>query len=148
MKLYEIEKEIYKAIEDGELEKLGELREMETEKLESVGKIILNLSAEAKARKEEAKRQRELANACEAKIESIKNYFAGYIKEYGINVIGSVKFGFRKSKSVEIKPGREMIEQYSRVKVEWDKTKLKKDLEAGAKIDGISIVQKEHLQVK
>lgn len=153
MNLFEIDAAILDCVdmETGEIidvEKLEELELTRDAKVENVCLWIKNLKAEAEALKNEkdafAKRQKSAENKMESLKEYISNYLAGTpFKSTKVNV------SFRTSKSVEIAEGAVIPEEYLRFKEpEVNKTDLKKAVESGLSIAGVSIVEKQNIQIK
>lgn len=151
MTLYEIEIAIANCIdEDGEIvdiEKLEALQMEKEAKLENVALWIKNLNAEAEALKAEK-------NALYARQKSAENK-AEHLKEYLANALNGDKFkttrvavSFRKSTAVEIDPLIDLPEQFTKVKIEPDKTELKKALASGEVIEGARLVERQNLIIK
>ena len=153
MNLYEIDAAILDCcdMETGEIfdidrfEELGLTRDA---KVESICLWIKNLKAEAEALKAEKDAFAHRQKVAENKMESLKRYIAGYLdgtpfKSTKINV------SFRTSKSLEIAEGAIIPDEYLRFKEpEVNKTDLKKAVESGLSIVGVSIVEKQNIQIK
>lgn len=138
--------------ETGEILNYDDLENIEMErnsKIENIALWIKNLKSDAEAYKNEkmafAKRQQFAEN----KVESLKNYL-----EF---ILGGEKFktervelSYRKSETVEIDPNilETLPAEYKRVKVEPDKTALKKALKDGEAFKGVHLVEKSNLQIK
>ena len=153
MTLFEIENAILDCVdtETGEIidaEKLEELELARDVKVENICLWIKNLKAEAEALKAEKDAFAQRQKVAENKMESLKRYIASYLggtpfKSTKVNV------SFRTSKSLEIAEGAIIPEEYLRFKEpEVNKTDLKKAVEAGLSIAGVSIVEKQNIQIK
>ena len=156
--LYEIDKAIEEFFdshidpETGEIlgyEELEELQMERKQKCENIGLYIKNLSAEAEMVKKErdslAKRQKTLEN----KVESLKNYLA--------YALGGEKFStprlvvsYRRSESVNIVDELKVPDEYCHFSVDRkpDKKMLKDALKHGKEIEGVSIVEKQSVQIR
>ena len=153
MNLFEIENAILDCVdtETGEIidaEKLEELELARDVKVENICLWIKNLKAEAEALKAEKDAFAYRQKVAENKMESLKRYIASYLdgtpfKSTKVNV------SFRTSKSLEIAEGAIIPDEYLRFKEpEVNKTDLKKAVEAGLSIAGVSIVEKQNIQIK
>jgi hypothetical protein len=153
MKLYEIDNEILSCVdvETGEIFDIDRFEELELEreaKIENICLWIKNLKAEAEALKAEkevfANRQKSVEN----KMESLKRYISSYLDGTAFEST-KVKVSYRKSESVEVAEGAIVPDEYLRFKEpEVDKTALKKAIKGGLKLDGVSIVEKNNIQIK
>jgi hypothetical protein len=77
------------------------------------------------------------------------------LKDYVTTALGGEKFktdkisvSYRKSESVDIAEGAEIPDEYVRVKVEANKTELKKALKSGVKIQGVTLKQNVNMIIK
>lgn len=153
MNLYEIDTAILDCVdaETGEIfdiDKFEELQLTREAKIENICLWIKNLKAEVEALKAEkdafAKRQK----AAENKMESLKNYIAGYLEGTAFEST-KVKVSFRKSESLEILDIYKVPEEYLKYKEpDVDKNGLKAALNAGTQIEGVQIVVKQNIQIK
>ena len=138
--------------ETGEILNYDDLENLELErnvKIENIALWIKNLKAEAEALKNEkmafAKRQQ----IAENKAESLKNFLEFALKGEKFKT-DKVELTYRKSETVEIDPDEigSLPEEYKRVKVEADKTALKKAIKGGESFKGVHLVEKNNLQIK
>ena len=155
MKLYEIDKAIEDCIdmETGEIVDFDRLTALTMErdrKIEGVALWIKNLTAEAKALKEEKAAFADRQKAAEAKIKSLKRWLT--------DATGGEKFrtdrvaiSFRKSEAVSIAldfDPTNIPDDLKRVSIEIDKTAVKDALKAGMEIPGVSLETKQNIQIK
>lgn len=153
MKLYEINEEIYKCVDEetGEIidmEKLVDLQLAFDEKVEGIACWIKELAAEAKAVKEEkdnlASRQKSLEN----KAESLKNYLDMFLSGQKFKT-PKVTISYRKSTSAEVTDWRELPNEFLRMKdPEPDKIAIKKALQEGVELPGCALVEKQSICIK
>lgn len=164
MKLFEIVKEIaacvkredsddYVNVESGEIidtEALDALKLERDEKIENIGKWILNLEAEEAALAAQEKRFKERKDAAKRKKESLKNYLA-FILDGKPYKCTACEMKFRASEAVvfngviESVPN-EFLRRYETV--ELDKAKVKKALKDGIKVYGCTLEKRQSLSVK
>lgn len=155
MNLYEINEEILKCVDEEtgdiiDFERLSELEIEESDKISNIACWIKDLKAEAEAIKAEKQNLEKRQKSAENKMESLKNYLAGYL--------GGRKFkdarcsiSYRKSTSTVIDESLDLSKlptEYQKIKIEADKTAIKKALEAGTKIDGCVLVEKDNVIIK
>lgn len=138
--------------ETGEILNYDDLENLELErnvKIENIALWIKNLKAEAEALKSEkmafAKRQQ----IAENKAESLKNFLEFALQGEKFKT-DKVELTYRKSETVEIDLDEvdSLPEEYKRVKVEPDKTALKKAIKGGESFKGVHLVEKNNLQIK
>jgi hypothetical protein len=138
----EISAELEKALEDIEISI--------EEKIENTALYIKNLDAEAEMIKLEEKKLAERRKACENRAERVREWLS-------INMDGkpfkSAKcvISWRKSESVEVAVDAETLPAYYqnvKTTVTADKTLLKAAIKSGEIIAGVSIVEKQNMQVK
>lgn len=153
MKLYEYNQAINDLIDEetGEIideEKFNELMLGKEEKIEGLLLWSKELTAEAKAIKEEEKNLADRRKALENKAENIKN-FVQYQLEGQKFSTSKVAVTYRKSQAVEITDLSLIPEIYLRHKEpEADKTALKEILKTGEIIDGCELVDRISMTVK
>ena len=155
MRLYEINEEILKCVDEEtgdiiDLERLSELEIEESDKISNIACWIKDLKAEAEAIKAEKQNLEKRQKAAENRMESLKNYLAGYL--------GGRKFkdarcsiSYRKSISTVIDESLDLSTlpaEYQKIKIEADKTAIKNALEAGTKIDGCALIEKDNIIIK
>ena len=160
MKLYEIDKAIMDCVdnETGEIvdfEKLNALTMARDKKLEGVGIAIKNLTAEAKAIREEEKNLAERRKSLEHKVEGYKQWLSDVLHGNKFET-SKVRCGFRKSSKViveeksfeawAVSQDREELLIYTSPKP--NKTKLKEALLLGENIPGAAIEETLSLSVK
>jgi len=151
--LYEINQQMLECIdmETGEIIDLDKLEALEMErdtKLENIALWIKNLNAESEALKAE-----KLAFAARQKVAENK---AENLRRYLTYCLGGAKFettrvkvSFRKSQSVEIAEGATIPEEFLKyAEPTVDKIGLRDALKAGAQLDGISIVERQNIQIR
>lgn len=160
MTLYQLNDTIRKAIELGFDEETGEILDTNAlealeiqrdEKIENIALFIKELTAEAKAIKEEkmvlAKRQQNAEN----KAESLKRYLTSCLDGEKF-FTPKVAISYRKSQTVEFIDGfdvNQLPEQYQRrVDPEADKTALKNALKEGKEIYGVYLAEHNNTIIK
>lgn len=153
MKLYEINQEIMSCIdlETGEIiapEKLEALQMDKHEKLRNIAFVALNAMADAKAYEEQEKKFAARKKAAKSTVEWAKATLA---RELAGKKMKEPEFciSYRKSEAVEIAdlnsvPDEFLVPQPAKV----DKVGLKKAIEGGAVIDGVTIAEKQNIQIK
>ena len=151
--LYEIDAQIMACVdwETGEIidvEKLEALQMEFDSKVEGIALWIKSLVAEAKMVKEEKDNLATRQKACENKAESLKKYLASALGGEKFKT-SKVSISYRKSKSVEVEDITLLDDDYLKFKEpEADKTKIKKALEEGISLQGVSLVEKNNIQIK
>lgn len=151
--LYEIDEQIMACVdfETGEIideERLQALQIEFHQKVEGIALWIKNLVSEAKMIKEEKENLAARQKTCENKAESLKKYLG--------QALGGEKFktpkvsiSYRKSESVEVGDITLLSDDYLKFKEpEADKTKIKKALKDGIVIEGVTLVEKNNIQIK
>ena len=159
MTLYELTEEMrnfdLQIDEDtGEISNAEDLDQLITDRNEKLKNCVLwykNQKAEADALKAEkmklAKRQQE----AERKAEWMKNYLESCLdgEKFEPEDDVRVRITYRKSEQVECPDWTVVSDEYLRYKdPELDKTKIKKALKAGEKVDGCQLVTKMNIQIK
>lgn len=157
MSLYQIKEEIEQAInecvdfETGEItnpELLDSLNMALNEKRENIALYIKNLTAEAKAIDDEIKSLTQRKKSLNNKVDWLKSYLASDLNGSKFET-ARVVVSFRKSKAVEINPDAEIPNEFLiQQQPKPDKTALKKAIQAGAVITGVSIVEKSNISIK
>ena len=153
MNLYEIENEILNCVdmETGEIidmEALEDLQMERDQKIEGIGCWIKNLLADAKALKEEKDNLAARQKAAENKAASLKVYLSSYLNGEKFKT-AKVAISYRKSDSVDIAEGAVIPEEYLKYSEPTpDKIGLKAALKSGEKIQGISLVTSNNIQIK
>lgn len=153
MKLYEINEKIVSCVdvETGEIIDEQMLQELEVafdEKVENIALWIKNLTAEAKAIKEEKDNLAARQKACENKAESLKNYLALALAGEKFKT-PKVSISFRKSESVQVDDMSKLDDDYLKYAAPTvDKTKVKQALKAGVNLQGVQLVTNQNIQIK
>lgn len=157
MNLYEIKQSIQEAIdkcidmETGEIinpELLDNLNEQLNIKRENIALYIKNLVADSKAIDEEIKNLTARKRSINNKVDWLKSYLANDLQGNKFET-AKVVVSFRKSKAIDIAPNANIPDDYlipQEPKV--DKAGLKKAIQAGAVINGVSIVEKSNISIK
>lgn len=151
MTLYEIDSAILDCIdmETGEIfdgAKFEELQLSRDEKIENICLWIKNLKAEAEALKQEKLSFEQRQNVVVNKMESLKNYISSYLNGTPFKS-SKVQVSYRKSESLEISDDAVIPSEFLKAP-EVDKTELKKAMKLGQKFRGVSIVEKQNIQIK
>lgn len=157
MNLYEIKKELEEAIlnsvdiETGEItnpELLDRLNMALNEKRENIALYIKNLTCDSKAIDEEIKNLTARKRSINNKIDWLKQYLADDLQGSKFET-SKVVVSFRKSKSVDIQPNAEIPNEFLiQQEPKPDKASLKKAIQSGAVINGVSIVEKQNISIK
>jgi hypothetical protein len=161
MTLYEIDREILACLdmETGEItdaERLDALQIERDIKLENTALYIKNLIAEADAIKAEEKILAERRKAKENKAESLKQYLSGALSGAKFET-AKVNISFRKSEKVEIANecdllvyletmGYEDCIKYKTPEIQL--TPVKKLLKEGLNLPGVTVAEKQNIQIK
>lgn len=160
MKLYEIDHAIMECVdsETGEIvdfDKLNALTMARGKKLEGVGIAIKNLTAEAKALREEEKNLAERRKVLERKAEGYKEWLANVLNGDKFET-SKIKCSFRKSSRVDVNENEFSAWAISHDREELlifavpkpNKTKLKEVILSGEEIPGVIIEDTNSLTVK
>lgn len=157
MNLYQIKEEIKNAIDEcidmetGEIinpELLDNLNEQLNIKRENIALYIKNLVADIKAIDEEIKNLTARKRSMNNKVDWLKSYLANDLQGNKFET-AKVVVSFRKSKSVEINPDAEIPNKFLiQQQPKPDKAGLKKAIQSGEVINGVSIVEKSNISIK
>lgn len=157
MNLYEIKKELEEAIlnsvdmETGEItnpELLDSLNMALNEKRENIALYIKNLVADSKAIDEEIKNLTARKKSINNKVDWLKSYLANDSQGNKFET-AKVVVSFRKSNSIDIQPNAEIPDEFLIMQEpKPDKAGLKKAIQSGAVINGVSIVEKSNISIK
>lgn len=153
MNLYQIDAEIMNLIdyETGEIldwDKLDELQTAKEQKIENIALYIKNLNAEAAALKAEKDAFAERQKAAERRAEGLKQYLVSALKGEKFKTT-KVNISYRKSEALEIADGVEIPEDFLKyAEPEINKTNLKKAIKDGLLIEGVSVVERQNIQIK
>lgn len=159
MKLYEIRQEIENLMnlidEDGTIEEssfaqLEELAIAEEDKLENIGLLLKNWTAEAKAIRDE-----EVALAARRKaIENQGQRLSDYASDYMLKINRAelktprVRLSFRRSVAVDITDESLIPEDFIKIERKVSKSDIGKALKAGLAVAGAVLLERQNLQVK
>lgn len=123
-------------------------------KAQSVIAYIKNQEITEKMLDEHIKQMTGKLKAAKARNQSLKDYLARNMQAAGITEIkaddGTFKASFRKSKAVEILDEAQIPAEFMRetVKIEPDKTAIRKAIESGQEVAGAKIEERQNLQIK
>lgn len=151
--LYEINAEIENCVdmETGEIldiEKLEKLQIEFDEKVENIALWIKNLNAEAEAVKKEKNALAERQKACENKEQDLRNYLSSFLNGQKFKT-ARVSISYRKSESVEVSDISALDPEYYKViQPEADKTKIKNAIKNGMSLAGVSLIEKQNIQIR
>ena len=151
--LYEIDAQIMACVdfETGEIideEKLQALQLEFDQKVEGIALWIKNLVAESKMIKEEKDNLATRQNTCENKAESLKKYLSSALGGEKFKT-AKVSVSYRKSESIEVEDISLLDDDYLKFKEpEADKTKIKAALKNGVSLEGVTLVEKNNIQIK
>ena len=145
---FEVDEETGEVIMD--FAKLEELSLAKEQKIENIGKYILNLSAEQTALTERKqaldKRIKSIAN----KVTSLTNYLETCLDGEPFKCV-DFEIKFTKSERVEIENNffnNIRNERFYKVKVEPNKTDIKKAIKEGYFVEGASLVPCQNMKIK
>lgn len=151
--LYEINAEIENCVdmETGEIldiEKLEKLQIEFDEKVENIALWIKNLNAEAEAVKKEKNALAARQKACENKEQDLRNYLSSFLNGQKFKT-ARVSISYRKSESVEVSDISALDPEYYKViQPEADKTKIKNAIKNGMSLAGVSLIEKQNIQIR
>ena len=118
------------------------------EKVEGIACWIKELTAYAKAVKEEKDKLAERHKAAENRVENLKQYLMHVLNGQKFKT-PKVTISYGKSVSVDAPDWRVVPEAYLKTKdPELDKTAIKKALQEGLSVPGASLVEKQHIRIK
>lgn len=112
--------------------------------------FIRNLELTSEAIENEIERLKKLKDSYRNKSANLRNYIAFSMQKNDIERVDTdiARLSFRKSKSVIIDNLEKIPIEYTKTKVEADKTKIKKAIEEGEYIEGARIEENNNLQIK
>lgn len=159
MKLYEIRQEIENLMnlidEDGTIEEssfaqLEELAIAEEDKLENIGLLLKNWTAEAKAIREEEKALADRRRATENQAERLKEYAGNYMLKSNRSEFktAKVRLSFRKSTAVQVDDDELIPDEFWQVKKEISRSLISKALKDGQAVAGCQLIERQNLQVR
>lgn len=155
MNLFEIDDAILECVdtENGDIIDVVKLEALELErdaKISNIACWIKDLKAEAEAIKAEKQNMDKRQKAAENKAEQLKDYLAYYLNG-GTYKDARCAISYRKSVSTEIAEDLDLStlpDGFKKIKIEADRTAIKKALQNGEKIDGCVLVEKNNIQIK
>lgn len=114
------------------------------------GYVIKSFDDEIDIYDREIKRLQERKEYLKNTQNRLKQTLSNAMQEFNIVEIKgeTLRLSFRESESVEITDESLLDEQYKRVKVEPDKTAIKKALKNGEDVQGARLVKNQNLQIK
>ena len=121
------------------------------EKAVNCALLVKNCLGEAEAIKCEEKRLAARRKIAENTAERVKTYLSAYLPAGTKINEARVVIGWRKSEAVKINDGIAVPREYCRIipeTVEPDKIALKSALKSGVEIAGVSIEEKQNIQIK
>lgn len=151
--LYEINEAILNCVdmETGEIIDAKALEELQLafdDKIEGIACWIKNLLSDAEAIKQEKMALAARQQATEKKAESLKKYLSVMLDGSKFKS-PKVQISFCKSKQVIVNDLNKIDDDYLKfAEPTVDKTKVKKALEDGIKLDGVELVEKNNIQIK
>lgn len=152
MNLFEINAEIMACVnEDGEVidpEKLDALVMERDDKIQNIALYIKNLNAEAAALKAEKQAFVERQKQAERKAESLKQYLSSFLNGQKFKST-KVSVSFRKSVVLNITEEAVIPEEYLKyADPEVKVSELKEAVKNGLQITGVTLQEKQNLQIK
>lgn len=157
MSIYKIEQAILDLIdpETGEIKDFSALKDLNIareEKIENIALWIKNLSAEAKAIREEEKSLAERRRVAENKGESLKKYLDQILSGEKFST-AKVAISYRKSDAVEITDEETFIKTADAAYLvaqdpKIDKKAIKEAIKGGVEVKGAELVERNNIQIK
>lgn len=160
MKLYEIDnsiRELWNKIieQDGEMSEediqaLESLEVAKEEKLKGYGVVIRETEGEIATIKAEIERLNKLAKTMQNKADWLKNSLSYFMTTNELKEFKSVEvnIGFRTSKQLQIEDEKKLAKKWFKVELKPDKQAIKDFINAGGKVKGCQIVEKQNIQIK
>lgn len=151
--LYEISNEILNCVdmETGEVIDEGKLSQLQMafdDKVEGIALWIKDLLSDADAIKAEKDKLADRQRVCENKAKRLKDYLSGFLGGQKFSTPW-VAISYIKSESVEVQDVSGLPEEYLKFSAPTaDKTKVKKALKDGIKVEGAMLVEKHNIQIK
>lgn len=145
---FEIDEETGEILNGPELDQIQMERD---EKLKNCVYYYKNVLAEAAALKEEKTKLQKRQQIAEKKAESMKKYIAYCLQgeKFAPKDDVRVRVTYRKSETVQCSDIYRVPDDFLRYKEpELDKTKVKKALKAGEKVEGCTLIEKQNIQIK
>lgn len=114
--------------------------------------VIKDREAYINNAKEEIKRLEAIVKTNDNLVKRLKDNLLTAVKTFGSFEVGFVKFGTRKSTSVNVQEDmvNQLPNEYKTIKVteSANKTAIKKALQEGIEIDGCRLIENENLSIK
>ena len=134
------------------MQELDEFHDKRSDKLEAYVRVIKNSIATAKNRRAEAEEFAKRARALENLAKRLKRTLLYNLREHGEEVAnaGDFKITRRENPQPTVKvsvEGWELPEEFQRLKPEPDKDALRVALQAGDKVDGVTLEDDEHIRI-
>lgn len=150
--IFEISKEILSLVdpETGEIEDIERLEELELERDEKIDNVacwIKDLKHENTALTAEKKALTDRITHNKNLIERLEGYLADALdgQKFKSN---RCTIGWRKSDQLVVEDGAAVPEEYLKMTVDIDKAGLKKAVKGGLELEGVSLVEKQNIQVE
>lgn len=152
MNIFEIDKAILNLIDEetGEIEDIDALEELQMErdrKVDNVACWIKDLEYQNTSIKAEQANLMERRKHNERTIESLKGYLDRALCGSKFES-ARCKISWRKSTTLEVDDGAEVPEEFFKVKLELNKSELKKAVKDGLEVNGVALVNKKNIQIK
>ncbi len=160
MKLFEIDKSFRdfwnKVMEqEGELteEDLHHLNDLEIardDKVKAYGVIIREMTADIADCKANMDRIKTISDRLKNRQEWLKTRLKEFMENNDMQKFESVEvnISFRTSKSLEIAENVKLPEEFTRIKIEADKTAITDFIKSGGVVEGCRLIEKQNIQVK
>lgn len=133
------------------LAKLNELSGSIEDKAINITRLFKELEASAEAIEKERKAMQSRESALKNQVKSLKEYLRNNMARCEIKKIECPQFSISlqtNPPSVEITNESEIPEEYNKVKVELDVSKIKEDLKNGVVIPGARLVQGNSIRIR
>lgn len=160
MKLYKITQDVETAtrfaidddtgeiIDDGMLEILDDLKIKHEVKCLDIACVIKGLTYQEKAIKEEMNRLAKNKKSTLSQIDWLKDYLINNIEKGAKFSDTRATIGWRKSKKIIVEDPLNLPTEFQKISIDAKRTELKKHLEAGNEIEGVSIEESQNIQIK
>ena len=157
MKLYEITDKLDRFLSDMPEDKeearkqFNEILEERTDKIESCVHAYFNAMSDVDALKAQEEKFKARRMQAENQVKWLKEYITSNVKPNEKIKTDTFVIGWRKSESVEYSEDfipDTLPAEYKNVSVKPNTSEIKKYLKQGHEIDGISLVEKQNIQIK
>jgi hypothetical protein len=160
--LYEIDQELQDVLAEAEKQAaenegeislilsvlLKDLHQEREQKIGNISRLYKSLMAEAAMVESEYKVLKQRADSAYNNAESLKLYLAQYMQKGELYTDPTVKISWRKSASVNVFDPGLLTDEFTKVKIEPDKTKIKEAIKVGKEVAGAVIVENNNIQIK